>query len=527
MRLVVVAAALLLAVRLPSLVQPMGADQALYAYIGDRILAGDLAYRDAWDQKPPAIHYTYALMRAIWADDAVVAAADLAAAGLVGWLVWRLGANLLSEGAGAAASLLFLLLSNPAFARVGGVRIRSQCETFIAVAITGAFLLVMRSNRDHVARSVAAGALFGVAFAFKYNAGIYAPAGLLALWLIGSFSMRTATALCGGFVLPIAAGVVIFTAGGALRDLYDATVTYNLGYASETYGGESHFVGYLLTFPVQQARNDALWTLGGAGCLLLLAWARSRRELLIPVLWVAAACIAIAVNGSRGYPQYFVQANPALALAAGVAGVLAWRWLTARFPDRARLSAAAAVVLIAVAVWRVNLFPKLVEQTWFDIRHAAGRIARDDYLDRFADERKYSARAALELAGFFRAHSGPGEPVFVFGFTCAAYSYADRVSASRFFWSRPVIVGFKAGRPGYGADGLLDELERNRPAAIALQLRDWSPVDQDSAAFFMSSAPLAGWLQQHYAPARGVHGFDLWLRRATDSRRQSPHPDRR
>jgi hypothetical protein len=53
-------AAMLLAVRLPSLVQPMGADQALYAYVGDRILGGGLPYRDAWDQKPPAIHFLYA-----------------------------------------------------------------------------------------------------------------------------------------------------------------------------------------------------------------------------------------------------------------------------------------------------------------------------------------------------------------------------------------------------------------------------------------------------------------------------------
>ena len=51
--------------RLPSLVQPMGADQGLYAYVGERILAGELPYRDAWDQKPPAIHYTYAALRAL------------------------------------------------------------------------------------------------------------------------------------------------------------------------------------------------------------------------------------------------------------------------------------------------------------------------------------------------------------------------------------------------------------------------------------------------------------------------------
>ena len=82
-----VLAAALCAIRLPSLVQPMGADQALYAYVGDRILHGDRPYVDAWDQKPPAIHYTYALMRAIWREDAVVAAIDLAVAGAIAALL--------------------------------------------------------------------------------------------------------------------------------------------------------------------------------------------------------------------------------------------------------------------------------------------------------------------------------------------------------------------------------------------------------------------------------------------------------
>ena len=80
-RLLLALACVLLAVRLPSLVQPMGADQGLYAYAGERILTGGLPYRDAWDQKPPAVHLSYALMRAIVPRDAAVPRASL------GWSV--------------------------------------------------------------------------------------------------------------------------------------------------------------------------------------------------------------------------------------------------------------------------------------------------------------------------------------------------------------------------------------------------------------------------------------------------------
>ena len=160
----------------------MGADQGLYAYVGERILAGDLPYRDAWDQKPPAIHFTYAAdARACGTATRAVGGADLLAAAAVAWLLYRLGrgASDRQPEAGPRA-LLFLLLSNPAFTRLGGIRLRAQCETFIAVAVAGAFLLLRdrAAARANAWTAVGAGALFGLAFVFKYNAGIYLAAGL-------------------------------------------------------------------------------------------------------------------------------------------------------------------------------------------------------------------------------------------------------------------------------------------------------------------------------------------------------------
>src|SRR5512142_2983540 len=92
-RLLLALAGALLIVRLPSLVQPMGPDQGLYAYVGERILHGELAYRDAWDQKPPGIHYVYAGLRAVYPRDAAIPGADLVAAAIVAALVWAIGAR--------------------------------------------------------------------------------------------------------------------------------------------------------------------------------------------------------------------------------------------------------------------------------------------------------------------------------------------------------------------------------------------------------------------------------------------------
>src|SRR5688572_17141307 len=183
-RLFLALACVLLAVRLPSLVQPMGADQGLYAYAGERIRAGGLPYRDAWDQKPPAIHLAYAALRTAWPDDSAVPAADLLLAALIAGLLWDVGAALATRGVGQASALLFLLLSNPAFARLGGVAVRAQCETFIAAAVTGAFFLLARSRQGAgIWKLLGAGVLFGLACAFKYNAAVYLLAGVFALLL--------------------------------------------------------------------------------------------------------------------------------------------------------------------------------------------------------------------------------------------------------------------------------------------------------------------------------------------------------
>ena len=507
-RLFLTLASVLLIVRLPSLVQPMGADQGLYAYVGDRILAGDLPYRDAWDQKPPAIHYTYSLLRAIWAHDSVVAGADLLLAALVATMLARLGFLLAGAAVGQVSALLYLLLSDPSFQRLAGVAVRAQCESFIAMAVTGGFLvLAMNRSRSAPLAFVGAGLLFGGAIAFKYNAAAYLGAVVVALWAWQTISGRALVQIAAGATIVPAVYFLVFALTGALPDLYDATITYNVRYSGETYGGAWHFIGYLLTFPIRHARVDGLWLLGGAGCAVLLLGALKDRERLLPPAWVAAACLVIAVNGSRGLPQYFVQAAPGLALAAG--------WAASMLVSRRRTINLLALVVVIVAVWRVNEFPKLAQNLAHDTRYLFGTISRDDHLGRYGEpeRRKYSAIAIAQLADLIRRDTSPDDRVYVFGFAAGAYANAGRASASRFCWSRPVIVNFNAEKEGYGVRGLRADLERSRPALVALQVRDWAPDVQDSAAFFLSTPALADWLHAGYDRIDGPAGFDVWRRR--------------
>jgi hypothetical protein len=501
-------ACVLLIVRLPSLVQPMGADQGLYAYIGDRILDGGVPYRDAWDHKPPAIHYTYAALRAVLPATGLASVADLAATIGIAALLLGLGTVLVGRGTGQATALLYLFLSDPSFHRLAGVAVRAQCETFIGLLISGAFFWLARDRRSLTMGALfGAGMLVGTAFAFKYNAAVYGAALLVALWAWRMLTLRGALLLIAGSAVVPVGLVLLFAINGSLQDLYDATIRYNLLYSGETYEGPAHVVRYLLTFPIQHARVDGLWLLGGAGCAVLLAASLKDRARLVVPVWVAAACLVIAINGSRGLPQYFIQALPPLALAAAWAGSLL----------RARQGVVnlAVVALLAFAVWRVNEFSNYGPSIVHDAKYMTGRIGRAEHLARYGDreQRKYSASAMAELADFVTARTTADQKIYIFGFSSGAYVLADRVSASRFFWSRPVIVDFNAPTPGYGIAGLRADLERAQPALVALQIRDWMPDVQDSAAFFMSTPQLADWLTAAYVRVEGPAGFELWQRR--------------
>jgi hypothetical protein len=196
------------------------------------------------------------------------------------------------------------------------------------------------------------------------------------------------------------------------------------------------------------------------------------------------------------------------------AGLGAWTLVRA---VKAKWAVAAVMVVAVLALSRVVPARKAVEATFFDLRHMAGLVPREDYLARFGGRRatdKHVPVAVQRLAEYLRQHSTPSDTVFVFGFSQGALVQSHRRSASRFFWSRPVIVGFNEGRPGYGAAGLLEDLTAARPAVVALQVNDWQMEGTDSERYFMTHPALASWLETGYARQPDQDNFRIWLRRS-------------
>ncbi len=558
---------LLLAVRLPSLVEPAGGDQSLYSYVGERILVGGVPYIDAWDQKPPAIHFIYASLWRVWPHESVVAGADLVAAAAIAWLLGLIGRRMFSDEVGYGAAVVFLLLGNPSLQqRLSGVYVRGQCETFIALMVTAAIAILVaparqassgRSERrtSNGARLVFAGVFIGIAFWLKYNAAAYGlvvavatmswpalserseskgpagpvgPDGPVTLFE----SLRTLLLIGAGFLLIAAAFLGYFASHHALHDLWLATISYNLQYSGETYTGlmtgARSVIGYPFQLALERTQHDPIWFIGGLGSLLLAAVLvisvirrRTDRAALIALAWMIACIASIMINGARNLPQYFIQANPALALAGAAGLAAAMGWIQSQRRGLTLALHTALVLAVAVAVWRVATFPKLVDNMRFDARYAIGGMSRETYLSHFA-ETKYKAWPVAALAAHLKATTRPTDSVLVFGFNSGGvYVQAERRSASRFFWSRPVIIEFAADNDDYGSRGLLQDLQRDPPAAVALQRQDWGvpsadtgrAIDPNSADFFMNNVPLRTWLETNYVPDMTTPDFDVWRRK--------------
>jgi 4-amino-4-deoxy-L-arabinose transferase-like glycosyltransferase len=225
-------AALACALRAPVADLPFERDEGEYAHIAQRWLAGDVPYRDAFDQKPPGVFVFYAA--AIGVGGATPAAvrwgAQLATIAALGALIW-IGARLFSPAVGVAAALAGVLLS----ADPGWLGNAVNTEQIALVPISfGALCALVAGTQRRLAFALAVGVLGGMALLLK---PVTAP--------IVAFEIATAACLARrplahgiasavGIAAVLAPVALYFAANGAAQAFFDAVVWNNLAYAGET-----------------------------------------------------------------------------------------------------------------------------------------------------------------------------------------------------------------------------------------------------------------------------------------------------
>jgi 4-amino-4-deoxy-L-arabinose transferase-like glycosyltransferase len=220
--------------------EPLDCDEAAYAYIGHRLVAGDVMYRDLTENKPPLGYWLYALTVALGGYRELTIRVMpipfvLATIALLWWMALRLagpGAAVLAAGIYAVASTDPYLFGNGA-----------NFEHFINLFAIAALALMVRAlDRPHGLALGAAGVCVGAASLVKQVAGAALPLFVVALLVARQAGgeprslrsrLRDVLILLLGFVLAWGLAISILVVQGAGAAAFDDIVRYGGALATD------------------------------------------------------------------------------------------------------------------------------------------------------------------------------------------------------------------------------------------------------------------------------------------------------
>jgi len=486
-------ALLALLLRAPIADVPLERDEGEYAYIAQRWMAGDVPYRDAFDQKPPGTFAVYALILA-----GLGSSVEAIHWGAQGWtlgtlaLLFILGRRLDSPTAGGAAAALAAFQ----LADVGVFGNAANTETFMILPLAAAFLATLEAvARNRPARSLLAGAASAAALLFKQ---VSLPNLVLCALLL--LAARRRAVLLASFAAGAAAALLpalgYFAAAGAWDPFVDCVLEHNVKYAAQV-----PLAAYPGAFRTAMARIlITSWPVYALAAWGLIVTVRDRcapraEGRLALAAWTAAALVGVAAGGFFR-PHYFIQLVPGVALLAGLGAADLGRRLpgvrVARWPPHA-LAALAVLIGLASAPWY-----------W----RPGDRIAKC--------RRIYGANpfAEAETVGRFLAeHTRPDERVLIFGSEPQILFHAGRRSATRYIFMYPLTAPFDDARRRQRE--LLDELTRHPPRmAVSIMTPESFGASADTPGLLF--AEVAAMLDRDYdvvavAPLIGDRGRVDWL----------------
>lgn len=467
---------------------PPAPDQFMHAYMGWRLLQGDIPYRDFFDPNWPGVMGLHALAITLFG----VNLWSWHALDFLLFLVSSLFlADLAREVAGRNAAKLALLVLPLVYAGAGywlaGQHDMSASQ-FLVVAV---WFHVRACQRRGVGWPLAAGVFIGAAMLNKPTVGILLPLLLLQMWWLGR-SVRTifmhALAMSAGLLAAVlaAAGAVLLT-GASAQDLIDNVYTFSL------------YTQFMDT-PVYQRRDRldvAWWVLREhvrwnwvlvLGCLPALLWSlragnRSIASTALPVLWLSGVLSCLVQ--SRGWPYHLAPSIIALAamLPISLALVAEGRVRFGRGSWRAGLAIAfAALIAAGLGNRLVYLYGSVPPAL------ASGHYER--HLSRF------TANDGIDLAdalGFVRRLDTrpPNECVLVLGTVSSINYLSQRYQATRFYYF-PILYLTQPPLPMADRWVRLWESDLDRADCHFVLVADWVLHD-----WLTGSTPAAAALREH------------------------------
>lgn len=455
----------------------MSSDSGMFAYAGQRILQGDLLYRDVFDTKPPGVFYVNALALllgghtpwAIWTLGLVWVTLST----LILFLTLRASTGLLSA---ALATVIFILtLHHPSYYQGGNLT-----ETYALlpqVLLLAAVMSYFRRRRS--VTLILAGALTALAILFKptYSAlglaFVVVAAGEAALARQWKAAAARLAAFGLGVALPLAASGLYWASQGAFGNLWDAVVRFNYVYSSEGFSLLGLYGAFRMLFvdPPVAAINP----MGIAGLALFvgemsraarregkapsfqnavrLALASPRNGLIaVGVLALPLEWAMVTVSG-RKLGHYILTTLPALTVAIAYLVDEGTRAVRERRLPLPWAAVSAAIIATLGLSWLVEV--------------AVKEIPRPSELAAFWHKPFEGDYVADPLVERIDELSDPSQSVFVWADHPDLNFLSGRRAPSRYVFSLHLLL------PGTGNTQrfaqLLEDLDRDPPALVLTQ----------------------------------------------------------
>jgi len=506
----------------PLALMPLARDQGHFAYAGQVILDGGLPYRDVFDQKGPATHYTYALVLAVFGQTPLGVRTFFLIVALLGT---RLAAGLAESLAGKGARLPCVFCFSLAMLQgdEGTPWHTAQVEDLILLGQ----LLVLRLMTTESPpwsrwRLFAAGLVLGLCCTYKPTAVLpsAALAVVCAVWTARG-GVRRKVSLVGrlswgvvGFVIPPLLAIGFLAARGVLDDFWSVIVEFNA-----TYAGHKNSAGLAVTMLAGHWGRFVVLASFGA-----LAARRRQALLLDTLLWTLIVSNWAAVIWQGKYwPYHWTPMIGLLAIFAGVsvchvAGQVArrvaelesfhWRRIAAKLPIPAAIAAALALLAVpvdtryALSIWRDAALV------------AAGRKSLDAFR---APYECGAVRADVhrEVAAYVHERTGAGDKLLVWGYETVVNFLADRRAPTRFAVDRILCLDEFPRRAAWRQE-FLASLRSTPPAFIVVVDDDGTAMWRDSNVELARFEELHELVVNEYVEEAQFDRFHVYRRRGGD-----------
>ena len=428
------AAAVLL--RLPFRSAPLTADEGGYAELARLWAHGEPLYRTVWVDRPQGLLLVFRAARGAGLTSTVdLRGVAAACAVVIAVSVVAIGKRSGSTWIAVAAGILAVTAGASPF--IEGFTLSGEliAGALAAVAIA-VFLAGERSGS--LAALACAGLVAGAAVTVKqsaFDAALAPAAGFLA-----------------GACLPL---VAAYALSGDRHAWVQAVIGYGAHASVARSGAADRFSHLAASLPA------AARALGPAVVLAAAGWTRAP---LLLRLWVVAALIGVGVGGGF-HAHYYEQLAAPLALVAA--------WGARRLGTWAVVAAVAVVLGFAAPFWPASA-----------ARQASAFWPDDPHL-----------RTDAAVVSYVRAHTRPGERIYVLWAAANIYYLADRPPAYRYLWLRNLTT--TAGGVA-GADRVL----AGRQAVLVVEAQPPAVADP--------SGRTAALLRREYRRVARVDGVQIW-----------------